>query len=88
MASGLAVVAQDSGQPGEIIRNKQVGLSTSGAPEDVAKKLLTLEGDRLLCRQLGENGRRAVVEYYNWDRVVSETENILQEVLRNRKVRK
>ncbi len=81
MASGLAVIAQDSGQTGEIIKRSNSGLLTSGSPEDVAEKLTVLERDRSLCRALGENGRRAVVEYYNWDRVTKETELVLNEVM-------
>jgi len=78
MVCGLAVMAQDSGQTGDVIRERNCGLFTSGEPEDVVEKILTLERDRERCRRLGHNGRRAVVEYYNWGRVVEETETVLQ----------
>jgi len=78
MACGLAVVAQDAGQTGEVIREWDCGLFTTGEPEDVAEKILTLERDRERCHRLGKNGRRAVEEYYNWGRVVEETETVLQ----------
>jgi len=82
MACGLAVVAQDAGQTGEVIRKWGCGLFTTGEPEDVAEKILTLERDRERCHRLGKNGRRAVEEYYNWGRAVAETEATLNEFAR------
>jgi len=81
MACGLTILAQDTGQTGSIIREWDCGLFTTGEPEDVAEKILILEGDRERCRQLGHNGRRAVVEYYNWERAAAETEELLEAVL-------
>jgi len=83
MACGLAVLAQNSGQTGEIIKEYNCGLCTSGQPNDIASKLAILEQDRAFCRRLGENGRRAVLEYYNWSRVVDETEAVLKEVTKS-----
>lgn len=82
MACGLAVLTQASPEKGEVIREWDCGLFTSGEPEDVAEKVLSLERDRERCRQLGHNGRRAVVEYYNWGRAVAETEAALNEFAR------
>jgi glycosyltransferase involved in cell wall biosynthesis len=84
MACGLAVIAQENGQRGEVIRQWNAGLFTSGKPADLADRILQLEKDRGLCRQLGQNGRRAVLEYYNWRRVAVETETVLQAVIRSR----
>ncbi len=81
MACGLAVIMQEGGQKGEIIREWDNGLITSGTPVDLADKIQFLEGDRKLCARLGENGRRAVIEYYNWDRVAAETEAVLADLL-------
>ena len=82
MASGLAVIAQDEGQRGAIIRQREVGLTTSGAPDDLARQISKLEQDRDLCRRFGKNGRLAVEEYYNWDRAAEETEAVLRGVLK------
>jgi len=78
MASGLAVLSQDAGETGRIVRQWQAGLITTGAPEDLAERIAALERDRSLCRRLGRNGRRAVEEYYNWTRVAEETERVLR----------
>jgi glycosyltransferase involved in cell wall biosynthesis len=84
MAAGLAVVAQEAGQKGAVIRRWNAGLFTTGGPQDIADKIMLLERDRALCRQLGLNGRRAVLEYYNWSRAAAETEAILMETLGQR----
>ncbi len=80
MACGLAVVTRDAGQVAQIIRDRGVGLTTSGTAEDLADKITHLSEDRNLCAELGVNGRRAVEEYYNWDRVASGTERVLRQV--------
>jgi glycosyltransferase involved in cell wall biosynthesis len=84
MACGLATIAQGYGQSGEIIQHRNNGLITSGTPEDLADKIEILEQDRDLCMRLGQNGRRAVCSYYNWERVAKETELALMDVLKNR----
>jgi glycosyltransferase involved in cell wall biosynthesis len=81
MACGLAIVTQADGQRGRVIRDRNSGLITSGSPEDLASKIQILENDRELCRRLGANGRRAVEEYYNWDRVAEETERVLLDLV-------
>ncbi len=82
MACGLALVKQIDGQ--NLIKKWGSGVITTGDPEDIADKLQFLEKDRNLCMQLGANGRRAVTEYYNWDRAVRETETVLLEVAGDR----
>ena len=77
MASGLAVIAQDSGQTGRVVAEQECGVFTTGHPDDLAEKVLQLDGDRDFCHRLGQNGRRAVEEYYNWGRVAEETERVL-----------
>lgn len=81
MASGLAVLAQDTGVMGDIIRERQAGLLVTDSADDLAATLMRLEKDRGLCRTLGQNARKAAVDYYNWDRVAAETEAVLLEAL-------
>lgn len=80
MSCGLAIVAQGSGQTGEVIDKWRAGVFTSGSAEDIAEKICQLEQDRPFCRQLGRNARRAVVAYHNWQRVAEQTETVLNEV--------
>lgn len=82
MACGLAVLA--TGGTARVVRDTEAGLVVTGTAEDLAEKILRLEANRDLCRRLGLNGRRAVEDYYNWGRVVTQTERVLQDVLEKR----
>lgn len=83
MACELAILTQSYGQRGRIIEDWNNGLITTGTPEDLADKIQILDQDRDLCVRLGQNGRRAVCEYYNWQRVSKETESALVDALKN-----
>lgn len=82
MSCGLAVVTPRVGQCGEILDRWDNGLGISGGSQELADTLLFLEADRELCARLGNNGRKAVEEYYNWNRVAQETEEILLETIK------
>lgn len=77
MSCGLAVLAQDACQTGQVLREHDAGFYVTADPEDVAAKIVRLEADRELCHRLGRNGRQAVLDYYNWDRVGAQTEEML-----------
>lgn len=68
MAAGLAVVSSDFPLNREVISGANCGvLIKPGDVKDLAKALKTLLGDPLRVRRLGERGRRAILEKYNWD---------------------
>ena len=52
----------------------------NGDPEALAKAIVTLYKRRHLLQSLGRNGRRAVMEYFNLARAVSQYEGILSKV--------
>ncbi|MBM6906445.1 glycosyltransferase family 4 protein [Collinsella tanakaei] len=56
MLSELAMVGRDSGGTSEQIRDGETGLLYDGTVEDLAEKYLTLDGDRILLRQLACSG--------------------------------
>jgi phosphatidylinositol alpha-1,6-mannosyltransferase len=73
-ASGIPVVAGDSGGVRSAVRDGETGVVIPStdlrALTAIVRKLLT---DPDLRALLGANGRRAVEEYFNWDRVAAET---------------
>ncbi|MFW6061339.1 MAG: glycosyltransferase family 4 protein [Planctomycetota bacterium] len=77
MSCGLAVVARSQGHVGRVLDRTGAGLATDGTPENLAAALENLEAERSWCHQLGTAGRQAVLDYYNWQRVAAETEEIL-----------
>ena len=79
-ASGLAVVAGRSGGIPDAVRDGETGvLVDSENHRAVATAINALLADPARTARLGEQGRRAVVEHYNWDRVVADIDAIAAE---------
>jgi len=57
------------------------GLLAEPTPEDVASKLLTLLRNPALMREMGEWGRRHVLERYSWNAIAARTEAIYESLL-------
>jgi glycosyltransferase involved in cell wall biosynthesis len=77
MACGKPVVASDLEIIRDIINENKCGLlAKPGDAEDFAEKIRMLLEDEALKKRMGENGRKAVIEKYTWDRV---TKDILGE---------
>jgi len=79
-ACGLPVVAGRSGGIPEAVRDKETGLLVDAErPESVRDALAQLLNDAGLRARLGGAGRRAVEEFYNWDRVTADLRRIGRE---------
>jgi phosphatidylinositol alpha-1,6-mannosyltransferase len=79
-ASGLAVIAGRSGGIPDAVRDGETGvLVDSENPRAVGAAIGSLLVDPARAAQLGEQGRKAVLEHYNWDRVVSDFQRIASE---------
>jgi len=73
MACGKPVVASDLEIIRDIINENQCGLlAKPGNAEDFASKIRTLLEDEALREEFSENGRKAVIEKYTWERVAEE----------------
>jgi glycosyltransferase involved in cell wall biosynthesis len=69
MAAGLPVLGADLPPIRRILDETQAGLLFApDNQEELASRLVQLLRDTRLCRALGANGRRAVVQRYNWKR--------------------
>lgn len=69
MSAGLPVVASDFPLWRDIIERSACGVCVSPLdPAAIAAAIDGLLDDPVRARRLGENGRRAVEERYNWDR--------------------
>ncbi|MFN8771283.1 MAG: glycosyltransferase family 4 protein [Neisseriaceae bacterium] len=68
MLAGIPVIASDFKLWREIIMSHKCGILVN--PKDsneVASACELLLNDQSLAKQMGENGRRAVLEHYNWE---------------------
>ena len=67
MAAGIPVIASDFPLWREIVLGNQCGLCVDPMdPIAIANAIDYLVQHPAAARQMGENGRRAVLEHYNW----------------------
>ena len=75
MAAGLPVIASDFSLWKEIIESNNCGICVDPLkPEEIGKAIQWLVDHPEEAKQMGENGRRAVEEKYNWEK---ESEKLL-----------
>ena len=85
-ASGIPVVAGDSGGVRSAVRDGETGLVVP--PEDIEQMGAAVAGflrDEDRRTSFGNAGRRAVENHYNWDRVARDTREFTLSVLTDRK---
>ncbi len=73
LASGLPIITTNRGGNPEIIRttNKLI-VESPEDPKSFANKIAVLINDPLLCKQMGEEGRRLAEQFFSWSRVARE----------------
>jgi phosphatidylinositol alpha-1,6-mannosyltransferase len=76
-ACGVPLVGGFGGGIPDAVRDGETGiLVDSNLPEPATEAVRLLLRNRDLGRRLGENGRRAAEQHYNWDRVTAEFRRI------------
>lgn len=81
-ACGLPVVAGDSGGIPDAVRDGETGfLVPPEEPAAFADAICRVLADPAAAKRMGQNGRRAVETYFNWDRVVRDLRAIEAEVV-------
>ncbi len=86
MASGLPVIGTNFGQIKYVIETDQNGLLTDNSIEDLIEKILFLKNNPGIASGMGLRGRKAVIEKYNWDNVVLQTESVLLKAIEKHKI--
>ncbi|MEV6618627.1 glycosyltransferase family 4 protein [Streptomyces sp. NPDC051051] len=77
-ATGLPVVAGDSGGAPDAVLDGETGWVVRGAsPEDTADRVAALLADPELRRRMGERGRRWVEEKWRWDLLAERLKELL-----------
>lgn len=77
MSCARPVIATNLGQVGRIIKNYENGLLTDNNIDDLIKKILFLIKYPQRAKIMGENARQDIIRFYNWNRVINQTESIL-----------
>jgi phosphatidylinositol alpha-1,6-mannosyltransferase len=77
-ATGLPVVAGDSGGAPDAVLDGETGWVVPGGSEaDTAERIVTLLGDAELRRRMGERGRAWVEERWRWDLLADRLRDLL-----------
>ncbi len=80
-SAGKPVVATNAGGTKEFIWHDVNGFLVDANPGGLAHGIGSLLADHDHCRALGANGRRAVEEEYNWDKIAEYTEGVYNALL-------
>lgn len=77
LASGLPIITTNRGGNPEVIRttNKLI-VESPEDPKSFANKIAVLLNDPLLCKQMGEEGRRLAEQMFSWARVADEIRKV------------
>jgi phosphatidylinositol alpha-1,6-mannosyltransferase len=71
-ACGKPVIGGSDGGMGEAIEDGRTGLLVDPLnPQEIARAVIKLLSDKNYAQVLGENGRRRVIEEFNWGRAVN-----------------
>lgn len=82
MAAAVPVVVSDFPGWKAIVDESRCGFAVDATrPEEAAKAVEALLADEDEARAMGERGRRAVVEKYNWEKEVENQFRLLEEVI-------
>ncbi|MEV2249108.1 glycosyltransferase family 4 protein [Streptomyces sp. NPDC050147] len=77
-ATGLPVVAGDSGGAPDAVLDGETGwVVRGGSPETAADRIVTLLGDGALRQRMGERGREWVEERWRWDLLAERLRELL-----------
>lgn len=77
-ATGLPVVAGDSGGAPDAVLDGETGwVVRGGSPEQAADRITALLGDSELRRRMGERGREWVEEKWRWDLLAEKLKTLL-----------
>lgn len=83
MATGIPVVAVNSGGPCESIIHRQTGLLCRDSPDDFADAISTLIDNPGLATQMGVRGKQHVVRRFSRDVLGSQLQAVLQTIASN-----
>ncbi|MGR6969945.1 glycosyltransferase family 4 protein [Streptomyces cynarae] len=77
-ATGLPVVAGDSGGAPDAVLDGETGwVVRGGSEEETADRIITLLGDPELRRRMGERGRQWIEEKWRWDLLAQRLRDLL-----------
>jgi glycosyltransferase involved in cell wall biosynthesis len=77
MSCAKPVIASNMGQISAVIKDNKNGLLTDNRIDDIVEKILKCKNNPNFSENIGNQARKTVIDYYNWDRAVKQTEEML-----------
>ena len=68
MACGRPLICSKKTHAGYLTEKLQCGIAADSSLDSIKKAVLTLRDNPELCRKFGENGLKAAIREYNWDK--------------------
>ncbi len=88
MGAGLPIIATAVGGIPDFLGDGETGLFCKvDNPKDLADKIDRLIKDEELAKRLAENGRKLVLEKYDWNNISDKMENIFRQTLEREKLK-
>lgn len=84
LASKKAVIATNVGGVGDVVKDNFNGLLSELDPTSFSEKLLNLLTDEQLRTRLAGEGEQSVLKNYSYQRLISDMENLYENILRNK----
>ena len=85
MGAGLPVIGTPVGGISDFLKDGETGLFCKvDDPKDLAEKIKKLIMDETLANRIAENGRRLVLEKYDWDDIARKMKEIFAKLLKKR----
>lgn len=78
---GKPVIGANIPAVAEVIDDGVNGYLVTPKPEEIAEKITHLLNNPIISQQLGQAGRRKVIEKYSWDKLAQKTEEIYTTLL-------
>ena len=84
MMAAKPLLVSDCTEQANLVTNTRCGLVHQAEdPKDMAAKIFELYQDAASAAMMGENGKRAIDEYWNWDNTIVPMLNMYEKVIRN-----
>jgi glycosyltransferase involved in cell wall biosynthesis len=82
MMCGRPILVNNNTSMDNIVRNEKCGIVVNyGNINEIRNSIIRLKNDQQLCIRLGENGRKAYEEKYNWEIMKKRLINIYNELI-------
>ena len=77
MSCAKTVIASDMGQISLVVKDGINGILTDNNIDDIVQKIIDCKVNQKKTAAMGKEARKTIKEYYNWDRVARQTEEVL-----------